>query len=58
MTDTKTEETGGERTRLGIADYLEQFDRSPYSYPACDYRPVEGVSTQKGSWFQGTDKED
>jgi hypothetical protein len=42
-----------EKKLFGIADYLEQFDKSPYSYPACDFTPLPGVVSEvKGSWFQ------
>ena len=37
-------------TNLGMAEYLAQFDKSPYSYPANDRQVVQGESTLKGSW--------
>ncbi|MGO7532769.1 hypothetical protein [Rhizobium leguminosarum] len=39
-----------QKIQAGIASYLDQFDRSPYSYPANDRKSVVGKSTLKGSW--------
>lgn len=32
------------------AAYLDQFEKSPYLYPANDRQTVVGTSTKKGSW--------
>jgi hypothetical protein len=32
------------------AEYLDQFEKSPYSFPVNDRQVVDGVSTRKGSW--------
>lgn len=32
------------------ADYLDQFSRSPYHFPANQREKVDGVSTLPGSW--------
>ncbi len=29
---------------------LDRYESSPYSYPANEYKNVEGQSTLKGSW--------
>ncbi|TCP80813.1 hypothetical protein C8J31_11453 [Rhizobium sp. PP-CC-2G-626] len=34
----------------GISKFLEQYEKSPYSYPSNDRKSVEGISTLKGSW--------
>jgi hypothetical protein len=32
------------------ADFLEKFEKSPYSFPVNDRQIVQGVSTRQGSW--------
>ena len=32
------------------AEFLDQFEKSPYSYPANDRQIVQGASAKKGSW--------
>jgi hypothetical protein len=32
------------------AEFLESFEKSPYSFPINDRQIVSGVSTRKGSW--------
>jgi hypothetical protein len=34
----------------GIAEFLEQFSKSPYSYPENNRESSVKVSTLKGSW--------
>jgi hypothetical protein len=38
------------RGKCLIADYLSNFEKSPYVLAAKEYQNVEGVSTLRGSW--------
>jgi hypothetical protein len=53
VTDAK-QDPGTRRVESGIAEYLDQFESSPYREPpGRPFDPnVRGVSTVKGSWFQ------